>query len=120
RVHVEMMRARVGREMASIDHLENLTENNYQLSLGVLNAEPGYVQRLSWLEQTSAIWACLGLYPNQREAPATVIVAGLYDRAGRIPAPLGRQYPAASFPPPELLPAQARGDEPNIVLLTLL
>jgi PAS domain S-box-containing protein len=107
--------------MASIDHLENLTENNYLLSLGVLNAEPGFVQRLSWLEQTSAVWACLGLYPDQRDqAPSTVMVAGLYDRSDTIAAPLGRHYSIASFPPPGLLPARARGDEPDMVLLTLL
>jgi PAS domain S-box-containing protein len=121
RVHVEMMRARVSREMASVDHLENLTENNYQISLGVLNAEPGYVQRLGWLEQTSVTWACLGLYPDQHdEAPSTVIVAGLYDRAGTSPAPIGRHHPIASFPPRDLLPAQARDAQPSMVLLTLI
>jgi PAS domain S-box-containing protein len=114
RVQREIIRERIAQESAQATHLEELTQHNYSISMTLLMAEPGQVQQLAWLRQTTVNWGCLALHTD---TPDALVVVGTYSRHG-FPAPaLGSPYAATAFPPPECFPPLAQVGEPDTLML---
>jgi PAS domain S-box-containing protein len=114
RVQREMIRERIGQASAQTTHLEELTQHNYDISMTLLMAEPGQVQQLAWLRQTTINWGCLALHTD---GPDALVVVGTYSRSG-LPTPaLGSHYAATAFPPPECFPPFAQAGEPDTIML---
>jgi PAS domain S-box-containing protein len=120
RARLEMVRARIAQETLQARHLETLTQNNYQIAMTLLTADPAQVQQLGWLRQTAVRWGCLALHTDDRsDASSALVVVGTYSGDGATLAALESHYAAPAFPPPEFFPPIRPGDPAIVMLLPI-
>jgi anti-anti-sigma regulatory factor len=114
----DMLRAHTLNEAARGAHIEQLLGASYQISLQLISEPASNLEKLGWLDRMPVSWGCLGRWTTPRElSTPELIVAGSYSRTAEPRAPLGRQYPAPTFPPAEFLPQAALKRGSNIVAL---
>jgi signal transduction histidine kinase/DNA-binding LacI/PurR family transcriptional regulator/DNA-binding NarL/FixJ family response regulator len=108
-LRMAMMRARLAYEAAKNQSLTMSGVTNQDVSLTLLSSKVGESQSLAWLRLTPASWGCLGLWDDaQSDTPATLTVAGVYQRDSTPLLAIGNRYPAPAFPPFEALPMPAQ------------
>jgi signal transduction histidine kinase/DNA-binding LacI/PurR family transcriptional regulator/DNA-binding response OmpR family regulator len=119
-LRMAMMRTRLAYEAAKNQYLTTTGVTNHQISRTLLSSQVGASQTLAWLQYTPASWGCLGLWDAAPPAtPATVSVAGIYQRDSAPCIALGNRYSATAFPPMTALPLPAQQGH-DLTILCLL
>jgi signal transduction histidine kinase/DNA-binding LacI/PurR family transcriptional regulator/ActR/RegA family two-component response regulator len=104
-----MTRARLAYEATKNQYLTTSGITNQEISQTLLSSQVGESQTLAWLRKTPASWGCLGLWSGApSDTPATLTVAGVYQRDSAHLLATGMRYRATAFPPFESLPWPAR------------
>ncbi|AUX45344.1 LacI family transcriptional regulator [Sorangium cellulosum] len=115
RARLAISRARLEAERESTRQLGLLVKTNHDVGLTLLGGDQRAARSLAWLEMTSVVWSCLGLWEDP-ESRTRLVISGVYRRDGG-PAPaLGGRCPQEEFPPAELLPVSSP-DDPLLVTL---
>jgi len=105
-----LLRAYTARQKAATTYAEQQTHMNYDVSKALLDLSAGEAQHLSWLEHTTEIWGCLGLWePHAGDDRATLTIVGSYAQDARNAVPVGQRTTIATFPPADQLPATTQG-----------
>ncbi|WP_437970187.1 substrate-binding domain-containing protein [Sorangium sp. So ce260] len=118
RLRLSLTMARIEAERQFVEELGVLVRSDHEVSLALLSGTQEESRSLSWLDSTSAVWGCLGLW----EDPMTherLVVAGAYSRDGNPTPPLGAAYSREAFPPAELLPPSTAGGPFMVTLLPI-
>jgi signal transduction histidine kinase/DNA-binding LacI/PurR family transcriptional regulator/DNA-binding response OmpR family regulator len=119
-LRMAMMRTRLAYEAAKNQFLTTTGVTNHQISLTLLSSQAGASQTLAWLQYTPASWGCLGLWDAAPDAtPATLSVAGIYQRDSVPRTALGNRYSATAFPPLTALPLPAQQGHDLTILCPL-
>jgi signal transduction histidine kinase/DNA-binding LacI/PurR family transcriptional regulator/FixJ family two-component response regulator len=119
-MRMAMLRARLGYEVSKNQHLTASGVTNQNVSLTLLSSRVGESQALAWLQYTPASWGCLGLWDAAPPAtPATLTVAGIYQRDSAPCIALGNHYSATAFPPTTALPLPAQQGHDLTILCPL-
>lgn len=109
RILVEVMRTYRRRQNSSQRTLSEVLQSQYYISQLLLQSPP---QQLDWLKETSMYSGCLGLWaPAGGDQSPGISVAGGFQKDGNSALRLGTIYPAAQFPPVDLLPSSANQNE---------
>ncbi len=104
RVRVELLRAQIAVQRAVNTRLEEQVASNYQVSTTLLDNDSANDRDLAWLRHTPVSHGFLGLWDGPNSGPATAIgLASVYNPTPAQTKLLGQRYPAAQFPPPELI-----------------
>ncbi|WP_437736512.1 substrate-binding domain-containing protein [Sorangium sp. So ce1335] len=117
-VRLSLMLARLDAERAFVGELGQVVRSDHEVSLALLGGSHDELRSLSWLDATSTMWSCLGLW----EDPATrerLVIVGTYSRDGSPTPPLGSVVPREAFPPAELLPPSSVGGPYLVSLLPI-
>jgi len=118
RTRRSLLHACLAQERAQLHYLQNSVESNHTISMHLLGADMAAAPALAWLAQTGVTGGCLSLWAETPLGePATLILAGRYDRDGDLTPPRGSRYAAALYPPDEILPPSAHADGPDSVLV---
>ncbi|XXX80365.1 substrate-binding domain-containing protein [Sorangium sp. So ce134] len=118
RLRLSLTLARIEAERQFVEDLGVLVRSDHEVSLALLSGTQEESRSLSWLDSTTAVWGCLGLW----EDPATrarLVVTGAYSREGSPTPALGDAYPREAFPPAELLPPSTAGGPFTVTLLPI-
>jgi signal transduction histidine kinase/DNA-binding LacI/PurR family transcriptional regulator/DNA-binding response OmpR family regulator len=119
-LRMAMMRTRLAYEAAKNQYLTTTGVMNHQISRTLLSSQVGASQTLAWLQYTPASWGCLGLWDAAPPAtPATLTVAGIYQRDSAPCTALGNRYSATAFPPMTALPLPAQQGHDLTILCPL-
>jgi signal transduction histidine kinase/DNA-binding LacI/PurR family transcriptional regulator/CheY-like chemotaxis protein len=119
-LRMAMLRARLAHEAAKNQFVTMSSVTNQFVSLNLLSSQVGESQTLAWLRKTSASWGCLSLWSTaSTDTPATLTVAGIYQRDSAPQLAIGERYPAAAFPSLAALPLPARQGHDLTILLPL-
>ena len=120
RMRFEMMRSYRAYQEGRIRYLEAAVQHTNRISLLLLDESNPQAQQLNWLATTQIVWGCLGLWHGGNASSGTLLIDQAYSETPAGRAHPGQPYPAASFPPLELLPApQSASDAPTTLLLPL-
>ncbi|WP_437638754.1 substrate-binding domain-containing protein [Sorangium sp. So ce854] len=117
-VRLSLMLARLDAEREFVGALGEVVRSDHEVSLALLGGTHEELRSLSWLDATSTIWSCLGLW----EDPATrdrLVIAGTYSRDGSPTPPIGSVVPREAFPPAALLPPSSVGGPYLVSLLPI-
>jgi anti-anti-sigma regulatory factor len=77
----------------------------------------GAAQSLGWLEHTPATWGCLGLWDDKpATGPATLTIAGVYQRGTTPSVALGQRLGIGAFPPFGQLPMRMQQGQDLLIL----
>jgi DNA-binding LacI/PurR family transcriptional regulator/anti-anti-sigma regulatory factor len=112
-LRAELLRARVLREAAQVQYLDNIIRANNEIGTALLEDTDAGALPLEWLRHTPAIWGCLGLWADTGDQ---LLVGSVYSRHGGLALKSGARHRPAAFLAAEALPAPAPG-EPDIVML---
>lgn len=105
RLLVEVMRTYRRRQNSSQRTLSEVLQSQYYISQLLLQSPP---QQLDWLKETSMYSGCLGLWtPAGGDRSPAISVAGGFQKDGNSTLRPGLIYPAAQFPPLDLLPSSS-------------
>jgi anti-anti-sigma regulatory factor len=117
RIRLELIRARLAYEVAPKQLLLDQVRTNYAVSMALLGSSAEMAQSLDWLEHTPATWGCLGLWDAQpTTGPATLTIAGIYQRGATTSATPGQRLAVGAFPPIGLLPKRIQQGEDLLIL----
>ncbi|KYG05812.1 LacI family transcriptional regulator [Sorangium cellulosum] len=108
RLRLSLTLARIDAERQFVEELGVVVRSDHEVSLALLGGTQEESRSLSWLDSTTAVWGCLGLWedPMIRER---LVVTGAYSREGTPTPALGGVYAREAFPPAELLPPSTAG-----------
>ena len=85
--------------------------------MALLGSSIGAAQSLSWLEHTLATWGCLGLWDdNPTSGPATLTIAGVYQRDATPGVAIGQRLGIGGFPPISQLPMRIQQGQDLLIL----
>ncbi|WP_437691889.1 substrate-binding domain-containing protein [Sorangium sp. So ce176] len=118
RLRLSLMMARLDAEREFVAELEQLVRSDHEVSLALLGGTHEASRSLSWLDSTSVVWSCLGLWEDP-ESRARLVIAGAYSRDGSPTPPIGSVVPQEAFPPAELLPPSTVGGPFVVTLLPI-
>ncbi|MGK3981607.1 substrate-binding domain-containing protein [Sorangium sp. So ce136] len=110
--------ARLDAEREFVAELGKLVRSDHEVSLALLGGTQEEARSLAWLDSTSAVWSCLGLWEDP-ETRARLVVTGAYSRDGSPTPALGSVHPLEAFPPAELLPPSTAGGPFTVTLLPI-
>ena len=117
RIRLELIRARLAYEIAPKHLLTDQVRTNYAVSMALLGSSIGAAQSLSWLEHTLATWGCLGLWDdNPTSGPATLTIAGVYQRDATPGVAIGQRLGIGGFPPISQLPMRIQQGQDLLIL----
>jgi diguanylate cyclase (GGDEF)-like protein len=118
RTRRSLMHACLAHERAKLHYFQTSVQGNHAISLRLLGEEMDAAPRLAWLAQTGVTSGSLGLWVEAPAgAPATLVLAGHYDRDMTRASRDGSHYAAPCYPPDEILSDSARADRADCVLV---
>ncbi|WP_437290225.1 substrate-binding domain-containing protein [Sorangium sp. So ce406] len=118
RLRLSLMLARLDAEREFVAQLGELVRSDHEVSLTLLGGTHDASRSLSWLDSTTVVWSCLGLWEDP-ETRARLVIAGGYSRDGSPTPPIGGVVPREAFPPAELLPPSTVGGPFMVTLLPI-
>jgi DNA-binding LacI/PurR family transcriptional regulator/anti-anti-sigma regulatory factor len=117
RIRLELIRARLAYEIVPKQLLGDQLRTNYAVSMALLGSSAGAAQALDWLAQTPATWGCLGLWDDKpASGPATLTIAGVYQRSATPGVALGQRLDVSAFPPLGQLPMRTQQGQDLLIL----
>lgn len=115
---IEIMRSYRRRQTSAQRTLNEILQSQYNISQFMLKYPP---EQLDWLAETPLFSGCLGLWSmSGGHQPATLVVAGSYQRDGGSSLRIGTSYPVTQFPPLEHLPSSAQPNDNTTALVMML
>ncbi|HEU5103130.1 MAG TPA: substrate-binding domain-containing protein [Roseiflexaceae bacterium] len=114
-LRAELLRARVLREAAQVQYLDNIIRANNEIGTALLEDIDAGALPLEWLRHTPATWGCLALWAKAGDQ-MNLHIGSVYSRHEQLALALGARYRPAAFLAAEALPAPALG-QPDIVML---
>lgn len=115
---IEIMRSYRRRQTTAQRTLSEILQSQYNISEFMLQYPP---EQLDWLGETDLFSGCLGLWSLAGGSqPATLVVAGSYQREGMNSLHVGTDHPVTQFPPLDALPSSGQTNDINTALLLTL
>ncbi|WP_438019482.1 substrate-binding domain-containing protein [Sorangium sp. So ce315] len=118
RLRLSLALARLDAEREFVAELGEVVRSEHEVSLALLGGTQEESRSLSWLDSTSTIWGCLGLWEDAATRDRLVIV-GAYSREGSPTPAIGSVVPREAFPPAALLPPSSVGGPCLVSLLPI-
>lgn len=117
-LRAELLRARVLREAAQVQYLDNIIRANNEIGTALIEDTDAGALPLEWLRHTPASWGCLGLWADTDDQQQ-LLVGSVYSRHGGLSLKRGARYRSAAFLAAEALPAPEPGEPDMVMLLPL-